>query len=345
MAASNDYRAYAQHLAKKYKLKYFVPQINQESHFDPNAKSPAGALGIGQIMPETAKGWGVDPMNPRAALEAAARNMAKYRDQYGNEEDALIAYNAGPGRVGKALPAETKKYLEIIMGSPGASNVSSNATMPRGTTGTSMATPTQPSVYDVIRSYRENTTPQPEAPKLGASGFSSPFDPVASGQQIQTTVDRIKAIKGQATAGFQAGDMSAGGLSAADMKNAPAALASMIQEADSIDSARLPYVYGGGHSSENRRGGKLMPLDCSATVSRVLGIDPRVSGDFKKWGQGGRGRNVTIYANDEHVLMEINGHFFGTSRANPNGGAGWIPKSAITPEYLKRFVARHPSGM
>jgi len=39
--------------------------------------------------------------------------------------------------------------------------------------------------------------------------------------------------------------------------------------------------------------------------------------------------------------MEINGHFFGTSQTNPGGGAGWIPRGAISPQYLKGFTARH----
>jgi hypothetical protein len=54
---------------------------------------------------------------------------------------------------------------------------------------------------------------------------------------------------------------------------------------------------------------------------------------------------VTIYANAKHVLMEINGHFWGTSATNPGGGAGWIPRSAISPQYLRNFTARHPAGM
>jgi hypothetical protein len=39
--------------------------------------------------------------------------------------------------------------------------------------------------------------------------------------------------------------------------------------------------------------------------------------------------------------MKINGHFFGTSAANPQGGAGWIPQEHVSPEYLKGFTARH----
>lgn len=94
----------------------FVSQIRAESGFNPNAQSPAGAQGIAQIMPATAAGWGVNPMDPKAALNAAARAMAKYVNSYGSYRDALVAYNAGPGRVGKPLYDETRNYINKIMG-------------------------------------------------------------------------------------------------------------------------------------------------------------------------------------------------------------------------------------
>lgn len=130
----------------------------------------------------------------------------------------------------------------------------------------------------------------------------------------------------------------------ANNPDTPVALAQMIQEADQIDRAQVPYLLGGGHAGP-ARGTRISPLDCSGAVSRVLGIDPRVSGAFTKWGESGHGRAVTIYANGEHVLMEINGHFFGTSGANPQGGPGWIPRTHISKDYLSRFTARHPRGL
>ena len=87
------------------------------------------------------------------------------------------------------------------------------------------------------------------------------------------------------------------------------------------------------------------PVDCSGAVSAVLGVNARVSGAFEAWGEPGPGRHVTVYANAEHVLMEINGHFFGTSAANPGGGAGWIPRAHVPPSYLARFTVRHPTGL
>ena len=80
----------------------FVRQIGAESNFNPKAGSSAGAQGIAQIMPATAKSWKVDPWNPKAALDAAANNMARYLKSYkGDWAKALAAYNAGPGAVAK----------------------------------------------------------------------------------------------------------------------------------------------------------------------------------------------------------------------------------------------------
>jgi hypothetical protein len=95
--------------------KAFVRQIRQESGFNPNARSPAGARGIAQFMPGTAKGLGVNPDNPREALRGSAKLMASYQKKYGSYRKALIAYNAGPGRVNGPLPAETRNYIRTIL--------------------------------------------------------------------------------------------------------------------------------------------------------------------------------------------------------------------------------------
>ena len=105
----------------------FVAQINQESGFNPNAVSPAGAIGIAQLMPSTAAGWGVDPHDPVASLSAAASAMAKYYVTYQSYPKALAAYNAGTATLDSAVsrcgnswqtcvPAETQRYISAIMG-------------------------------------------------------------------------------------------------------------------------------------------------------------------------------------------------------------------------------------
>lgn len=107
--------------------KVMVAQMNQESGLNPHARSSAGAQGIAQIMPGTAKAWGVNPWNPVAALRAAAKNMAGYYKTYRKQghdsntatKHALAAYNAGPGAVKKykGVPPykETRHYVTHIM--------------------------------------------------------------------------------------------------------------------------------------------------------------------------------------------------------------------------------------
>jgi cell wall-associated NlpC family hydrolase len=123
-AASGDLREYARAQAARYGLDpgIFERQIQQESGFNPKAVSPAGAQGIAQFMPATAKGVGLtDPFDPYAALDAAARHMAdNLRNNGGDYARALAAYNAGQGAVnthGGVPPfAETQRYVQTILG-------------------------------------------------------------------------------------------------------------------------------------------------------------------------------------------------------------------------------------
>ena len=130
-----DFRQIARQKAQKYGLlpEVFERQIEAESGFNPRAVSSAGARGIAQIMPGTARGWGVNPDDPVAALDAAAKNMAAYTKTFlggkapGEETDplklrqatekALRAYNAGPGAVEASKRyAETNAYVNKIIG-------------------------------------------------------------------------------------------------------------------------------------------------------------------------------------------------------------------------------------
>ncbi len=93
----------------------------QESRWRADAVSPAGARGLAQLMPGTAREMGVDPDDPFANLEGGARYLRAQLDRFdGNLEKALAAYNAGPGRVIRAngIPniRETKLYVAAIMG-------------------------------------------------------------------------------------------------------------------------------------------------------------------------------------------------------------------------------------
>ncbi len=114
-----NYRQIARRKARKYGVPeaVFVRQIKQESGFNPRARSPAGATGIAQIMPATARGWGINPNDPVASLDAAAKNMSRYIRQFGSVEKALRAYNAGPGNIERSRSfGETNNYVKTILG-------------------------------------------------------------------------------------------------------------------------------------------------------------------------------------------------------------------------------------
>ena len=127
-----DYMGMAAMYARQYGLdpEIFVRQIAQESRFNPDAVSPKGAVGIAQIMPDTARdpGYGVTPIedrtDPEESLRFSAELMRAMLDEYNGDYGlALAAYNAGPGRVNEAggIPdiPETQNYVQSILGSGG----------------------------------------------------------------------------------------------------------------------------------------------------------------------------------------------------------------------------------
>jgi membrane-bound lytic murein transglycosylase D len=106
-----------------------------ESTFNPSARSPAGARGLYQLMPETARGLGLstflpdDRTDPEKSARAAARLLRAHYEKFGSWPLALAAYNAGAGRVARllektltktyagiaaALPAETRLYVPKV---------------------------------------------------------------------------------------------------------------------------------------------------------------------------------------------------------------------------------------
>jgi soluble lytic murein transglycosylase-like protein len=73
--------------------------IEVESAYNPSARSPAGAIGLGQLMPDTARDLGVDPHDVAQNLDGSARYLLMMLDQFGDGSLALAAYNAGPEAV------------------------------------------------------------------------------------------------------------------------------------------------------------------------------------------------------------------------------------------------------
>jgi soluble lytic murein transglycosylase-like protein len=119
--------------------------------------------------------------------------------------------------------------------------------------------------------------------------------------------------------------------------------------ASELDKLHLPYVLGGGHNPGQVQVGS--GVDCSGAVSFVLqkmgvklpgGV---VSGDMGNYLQAGPGA-VTVYYNGEHTFMKIGNKFFGTSHANPEGGAGFIPTSYEQGEAESgKYAVAHVPGL
>ena len=119
----------------KYSKEYGVDEklvhavIKQESNYDANAVSSAGAMGLMQLMPATAKDRGVkNPYNIEENIAGGVKHLRAYLSKYNNNiEMALMAYNAGPGTVSRRgvesvedlykMPRETQNYVKKVMNS------------------------------------------------------------------------------------------------------------------------------------------------------------------------------------------------------------------------------------
>ncbi len=118
-----QYAAKIAELAQRFDLSPSLLEalVWQESRWRPDAVSHAGARGLAQLMPGTARYLGVNPDDPMQNLEGGARYLREQLDRFdGDLEKALAAYNAGPGRVIRAggIPniRETQNYVAAIMG-------------------------------------------------------------------------------------------------------------------------------------------------------------------------------------------------------------------------------------
>ncbi len=102
----------------------FLKLVQSESSWNPRATSEAGAQGLVQLMPATARGLGVsNPYDPVQSLTGGARYLAQQLKRFGSYDKALAAYNAGPGNVERygGIPPfkETQNYVKKILGSTG----------------------------------------------------------------------------------------------------------------------------------------------------------------------------------------------------------------------------------
>lgn len=89
----------------------------QESRFNPNARSPVGAIGLMQFMPKTAAEFKINPLDPAASIDAAGKYMQQLRRMTTSWSEAVAAYNWGIGNVMRKgiakAPPETIAYMKI----------------------------------------------------------------------------------------------------------------------------------------------------------------------------------------------------------------------------------------
>src|SRR3954468_1829679 len=178
-----------------------------------------------------------------------------------------------------------------------------------------------------------STPDTPSAPSVGGGNGGGSGDNGGSrgGGGHRPSIPHVSPPSGGGGGGGNGGGGNGGGGGGPSTPPAPVPhgngtvsqmISAMVSEANYIDGKHYAYRWGGGHANFSG------PYDCSGAVSAVLhaaGLlsHPMVSGDFAHWGAPGAGA-VTIYANASHVYMSINGKYFGTSSANPGGGAGWF---------------------
>ena len=135
LPADVPYGAEIRAAAKKYGIDpaLLAGLVKQESGFNPNAGSPAGARGLTQLMPSTAAGLGVtNVLDPVQSLEGGAKYLRMQLDAFGGDVTrALAAYNAGPGavkRYGGVPPyAETQNYVRAVQANAAAYRAASPA--------------------------------------------------------------------------------------------------------------------------------------------------------------------------------------------------------------------------
>jgi cell wall-associated NlpC family hydrolase len=178
--------------------------------------------------------------------------------------------------------------------------------------------------------------PKAKSPRESGASADDGISPGASSDAEVRAM--LKEMYGDPSGPAGAATLTRKGLAQAPL-NAPQAVREIIAGGNAI--ADFPYVWGGGHGSFQDRG-----YDCSGSVSYALAaaglLDrPMASGGFMNYGEPGKGKWVTIYANGGHMYMVVAGLRFDTSGRSGPRGSRWQRNMRSN----AGFVARHPPGL
>lgn len=131
LGATSPYASQVQSLAPSYGIppSLALAVMQKESSGDPNAISPVGAQGLFQLMPATAASLGVsDPFNPTQNIQGGLKYLQQLYNQYGDWNEALIAYNEGPGNLAKSgVFPSSQSYADSILAASGISDSSGSS--------------------------------------------------------------------------------------------------------------------------------------------------------------------------------------------------------------------------
>jgi len=198
--------AYARQMAEKYGIppELFFALIGQESGWKQGSRSGAGAIGLTQLMPGTARGLGVDPTKWKENLRGGAMYLSQQFKSFGQWDLALAAYNAGPGAVrgaGNRVPdiSETQNYVKQVLaraqrggGAPGSTPTAMGTTPdPADTLGVQRMRNTISWITDNIDRI---TGPARDAILAQAHKISQTIARIVTKEDQDRVSDRVKAL-------------------------------------------------------------------------------------------------------------------------------------------------------
>lgn len=242
-------------------------------------------------------------------------------------------HTAGTGRIASKGASESAKHAN---GAAGAGVTAGG----KAVTVAEVRDPEEAKSFPLPPSTHHQNASTPEV-----AGEVVPAAGAASDSQIRKELGEEQRAKAQESAAQQrnltpvAGGFSVGGNGTIPIPhNVPEAVQRVVAGGNAI--ADFPYIWGGGHASFVANG-----YDCSGSVSYALAAGgllnaPLVSGELASWGAPGPGRWITIYANDGHTFMDVDGMWFDTAGRSGPYASRWL----VSTPPLAGYAVRHPPG-